>query len=399
MKHSPIPFSRRTSWDTIETVLARALRERVAAGLPLIDLTASNPTHCGFTYDAQRLLAPLADAAAMSYDPNPRGMLSAREAVCRYYADLDIRLGPSQIFLTTSTSEAYSFVFRLLCDSGDEVLIAQPSYPLFDFLATLDDVRLVPYALVYDHGWQIDIASLRGQITVRTRAIAVVNPNNPTGHYTKPWERAALEELCREFSLALIVDEVFLDYPLGSSSEAVNCSFASGAATVPTFVLSGLSKVAGLPQMKAAWIACLGPEEERKEAEARLEIVADTFLSMNAPIQHALSSWLGSRQGIQHEILERVRGNLAVLDELLGQQSLISRLVVEAGWYAVLRIPAVKGDDETALELLNRGVSVHPGYHFGFPGAGWLVVSLLCTKETFYDGIETVLGLVHGRNQ
>src|SRR5450631_231831 len=194
MNHSHIPFSRRTSWDTTETPLARALQEHIAAGLPLIDLTASNPTHCGFTYDAERLLAPLSDAAAMSYDPIPRAMLSARQAVCRYYADIDIHIEPSKIFLTTSTSEAYSFVFRLLCDSGDEVLIAQPSYPLFDFLATLDDVRLVPYSLVYDHGWQIDVASLRGQITPRTRAIVEVNPNNPTGHYTKLWERELLEK-------------------------------------------------------------------------------------------------------------------------------------------------------------------------------------------------------------
>src|SRR3954470_6579375 len=165
MKQSPIPFSRRTSWDTTETPLARALREHIDARRPLMDLTASNPTQCGFTYDAERLLGPLSDPHAINYEPIPRGMLSARQAVCRYYADRDIQLDSSQIFLTTSTSEAYSFLFRLLCDSGDEVLIAQPSYPLFDFLATLDDVRLVPYSLVYDHGWQFDVASLRGEIT------------------------------------------------------------------------------------------------------------------------------------------------------------------------------------------------------------------------------------------
>jgi alanine-synthesizing transaminase len=394
MRQSSIPFSRRTSWDTTETPLARALREHVAAGLPLMDLTASNPTQCGFTYDAERLLAPLSDAGALNYQPIPRGMLSAREAVCRYYADGNIQLDPSQIFLTTSTSEGYSFLFRLLCDSGDEVLIAQPSYPLFDFLATLDDVRLVPYSLVYDHGWQIDVAGLRQQITARTRAIVVVNPNNPTGHFTKPWERAELEDLCRQYDLALIVDEVFLDYPLSPEAKGAEFSFASGEASVPTFVLSGLSKVAALPQMKAAWIACLGPEQQRREAEARLEIVADTFLSMNAPIQYALPSWLASRHGIQAEIRDRVRQNLAALDELLVRQSLVSRLEVEAGWYSVLRIPAVKVDDETALELLNRDVSVHPGYYFGFPGSGWLVVSLLCRKQTFYSGISAVLDLV-----
>jgi len=279
------------------------------------------------------------------------------------------------------------------------VLIAQPSYPLFDFLAALDDVRLVPYSLVYDHGWQIDVASLRKQITSRTRAIVVVNPNNPTGHFTKQWERAVLEDLCREFGLALIVDEVFLDYSLNREGNSAEFSFAGGQASVPTFVLSGLSKIAGLPQMKASWIACLGPETERREAEGRLEIVADTFLSMNAPIQYALPSWLASRQGIQGEIRERVRENLAALDELLIRQSLVSRLKVEAGWYAVLRIPAVKADDETALELLKSDVSVHPGHYFGFPGAGWLVVSLLCRKQTCYDGVTAILRVVQEGNQ
>jgi alanine-synthesizing transaminase len=387
---SKVRFSRRTAWDTDETPLARTLRERREAGLPIADLTASNPTHCGFQYDAASLLAPLSDPAALDYDPNPRGMLSAREAVCGYYADHGAKIAPHDIFLTTSTSEAYSFVFRLLCDGGDEVLIAEPSYPLFDFLAVLDDVRLVPYALVYDHGWQIDLESIRERISPRTRALTLVNPNNPTGHYIKSWERQALEDLCREHGLALIVDEVFLDYPLGDLKPV---SFSHGDAAALTFVLSGLSKVAGLPQMKAAWIACRGPEDERLHAQDRLEIIADTFLSMNAPVQRALPHWLAGRKGTQTQIAARVLHNLQLLDALLAGQALVTRLVVEAGWYAVLRIPALRPDEETAILLLEKGVSVHPGYFFGLPESGWLVVSLLSEPAEFSTGIQQTIEL------
>ena len=206
-----MPFSHRTNWNTEESVLGRAHRERLAAGLPIADLTASNPTRCGFAYPAS-LLDALTNPRALQYDPQPKGLLSAREAVCAYYRDHAVALTPEQIVLTTSTSEAYSFLFRLLCDPGDEILIPQPSYPLFDFLAALDDVRLSAAPLVYENGWQIDAEGVRRAITARTRAIVLVHPNNPTGHFTKPWEAEQLARLCREFGLSLIVDEVFLDY-------------------------------------------------------------------------------------------------------------------------------------------------------------------------------------------
>src|SRR6185312_8917136 len=282
-------FSVRTAWDLSETDLARAVKERRAAGLRLLDLTASNPTRCGFRYDESAILAALARPEALVYDPDPRGMRSAREAVCRYYAAHGAAVAPESIFLTPSTSEAYSYLFRLLCDPGDEVLIAQPSYPLFDFLAQLDGVRLTPFPLFYDHGWHLDAGALRGAITPRTRAVAVVHPNNPTGHFTKAAERRELETVCAEHGLALIVDEVFLDYGLGEKAEP---SFACGPHPALTFVLSGLSKIAALPQMKAAWIAAFGPETPLREATARLEVIADTFLSMNAPVQCALPEWL-----------------------------------------------------------------------------------------------------------
>ena len=383
-------FSARTAWDLEETRLARALRERRASGLPLLDLTASNPTQCSFAYDEVGILAALGDPRAMAYDPDPRGMLRARETVCRYYFERDAPVAPEQVFLTTSTSEAYSWLFRLLCDAGDEVLIAQPSYPLFDFLAQIEDVRLVPYPLLYDHGWQIDLPGLRERITDRTRAIAVVHPNNPTGHWTR--EREELEELCVEHGLALVVDEVFLDYAMPGHEGR---SFATGKHRAPTFVLSGISKIAALPQMKAAWIAAFGPASELADALARLEIVADTFLSMNAPIQCALPSWLNAAGAMQAQIRSRTQANLRALDEVLARHPSVTRLDVEAGWYAVLRVPALGRDEDLAVRLVEeRGVSVHPGYFFGFSGDGWLVVSLLGPEMEFRAGAEAMCGAV-----
>jgi alanine-synthesizing transaminase len=380
------PWSTRTQWDMRETSWASELARLRAAGARLWDLTASNPTACGFTYDAASILGPLSDLEALHYEPNPRGLRRAREAVSRYYRDHGASVDPEQIFLTTSTSEAYSFLFRLLCDPGDEVLIGQPGYPLFDFLAQLDDVRLVAYELFYDHGWHLDLDALRRRVTSRTRAIAVVHPNNPTGHLTRDKERAAIEGVCREHGLALIVDEVFLDYAL--AGHEAGRSFAAGSHFAPTFVLSGLSKVTALPQMKAAWMACFA----EPEALQRLEVICDTFLSMSAPIQHALPAWLSHRGAPQGQVRERLDRNLAALDGILLRQTLVSRLEVEAGWYAVLRVPGLQTEEETALELLReRAVVVHPGGFFGFSRPGWLIVSLLAPEGEFAMGVEAVV--------
>jgi aspartate/methionine/tyrosine aminotransferase len=372
-------FSQRTNWNTEESDLAKAHRLRLASGEAIADLTVSNPTRSGFTYDSS-LLAALASPTAFAYDAQPRGLLSARQAVCSYYAGHGVELDPEQIVLTTSTSEAYSFLFRLLCDPGCEIVALQPSYPLFDFLAVLDDVKLKGAPLVYDHGWQIDPQGIRRAITPQTRAIVVVHPNNPTGHFTKPWEAAELARICREFDLSLIVDEVFLDFSLGAEAR----SYAAGLEGVPVFVVSGLSKIAGLPQMKAAWIVAAGTEA--KVSLDRLEVVADTFLSMNAPVQAAMPGWLEGRSAIQRQIQERVAANLAELDRRLHQLPAVSRLEIEGGWYAVLRIPALAPDEQTVMALLDRGVWVHPGYFFGFKESGWLVVSLLTQVEEFKTG-------------
>ena len=392
-------FSRRTNWNTEENDLSRAHRERREAGLPIADLTASNPTRCGFRYDG--ILEALSDARALDYDPQPKGLLAARAAVCAYYADHGVTIEPDHVVLTTSTSEAYSYLFRLLCDPGAEILAPQPSYPLFDFLADLDDVRIKPAPLVYDHGWQIDAEGFRRAMTPQTRAIMLVHPNNPTGHFTKRWEAAELARLCRERDLSLIVDEVFLDYSFGAREP----SFAGGLEGVPVYVISGLSKISALPQMKAAWIVATGPA--RGEAMSRLEVIADTFLSMNAPVQGALPKWLAGREAIQSQIRARAAANLAELDRQLsdrqgpgqGQaQGVIERLAVEGGWYATLRIPALEPDEQTVRQLLDRGVWVHPGYFFGMAESGWLVLSLLGPEQEFSAGVTTLVEFL-GTNQ
>jgi aspartate/methionine/tyrosine aminotransferase len=370
-----------------ESGFAAAVREAQASGRRLVDLTVSNPTVCGFDYDAEAILRPLADARALTYDPDPRGMRSAREAVAGYYGDHGAGVDPDAVVLTTSTSEGYGYLFRLLCDAGDEVLVAQPSYPLFDFLADLEDVRLRPYPLFYDHGWWIDFVELERRIGPKTKAIVVVHPNNPTGHATGSGDRGRLQEICVRHGLALIVDEVFLDYPLREERLA---SFAMGPHPALTFCLSGMSKIAGLPQMKVGWIVGLGPEKVLREAMGRLEVIADTFLSMNAPVQGALPVWLAGRRGIQQQILERVRGNLAA-----AQRSGVEVLRVEAGWSAILRRPQMAGEGDVAERLLAEGgVVVHPGSFYGIAESGRVVVSLLVRVEEFKQGLERI---VHGR--
>ena len=385
-------FSARTGWDVGESRFAAAVREARTAGRGVVDLTVSNPTVCGFAYDVEAILGSLGNAGAMVYDPDPRGMGSARQAVAGYYRDHGAEVDPDAVVLTTSTSEGYGYLFRLLCDAGDEVLVAQPSYPLFDFLADLEDVRLKPYPLFYDFGWWIDFAELEGRIGPKTKAIVVVHPNNPTGHTTGVAERARLEMICERHGLALIVDEDFLDYSL--EEERLE-SFAVGPHPVLTFVLSGMSKIAGLPQMKVGWIVGLGPEEERRQAMGRLEVVADTFLSMNAPVQMALPGWLEGRRGIQAQILERVRGNLGLV-----KAAGVEVLQLEAGWSAILRLPQVGGRGDVAEELLREvGVVVHPGSFYGIGEAGRVVVSLLGPVGEFADGMERVAGFCGGKKR
>jgi alanine-synthesizing transaminase len=388
-------FASRTNWNLTPNPLSEALAERRAAGKPVLDLTASNPTRCGFAYDAEVILSALQNPAVLSYAPDPRGWFGAREAVCAYYAARGELFTPDGLVLTTSTSEAYSFVFRLLCEPGDEVLVPQPSYPLLDFLADLHDVKLVRYSLLYDHGWQIDFHALRQMLTARTRAVIVVNPNNPTGNFCKAAEMAELNDICKTRGMAILADEVFLDYSLRPELPR---SFVTNN-SAPTFTMSGLSKIAGLPQFKAAWLAVSGPVRWKREALERLEVIADTFLSMNAPVQHAMPKLLGLRRPFQEQLQARVRENLTELDRQLAAQRCgvagsCARLKAEGGWYAVLILPASRSSDEVALEVLaGHGVYVHPGHFYEFAQDRALVVSLITPPADFAAGVGRLFEL------
>ncbi len=381
-------FSDRTNWNLQANRLSDTLARHRAAGKPLVDLTASNPTQCGFAYDSNAILGALGNPSALIYEPEPRGLVEARHAVSKYYADHGLEAPIEDIVLTTSTSEAYSFVLRTLCNPGDEILIPRPSYPLFELLADIQDVKLVRYALVYDHGWQIDFHALERAITPRTRAVIVVHPNNPTGHYVKAGELAQLNAVCSTRGLALVSDEVFLDFALAVQSPA---SFAANEAAL-TFTVSGISKICGLPQMKAGWLIASGPQKLKAEALARLEVVADTYLSMNAPIQAALPVFLDQRHDIQCQIKSRVKHNLEELDSQLAAHSTCSRLKLEGGWYAILRVPATRSDEDVAIDLLNdRDVFVHPGHFYDFESDGYLIVSLIAPPADFAEGIKRLL--------
>lgn len=391
-------FSKRTDWKLEENSYTRALRQHRLSGREIIDLTVSNPTTCGFSFDEKAILGALQNQAALRYEPEPKGLAAAQAAVVEYYAQktTGARLDPERLILTTGTSEAYSFLFRLLCEPGDEIVIAHPSYPLLDFLSDIQDVKLRAFQFVYDHGWQIDFAGLRAATSARTRAILLIHPNNPTGHFIGRDEAAQLNAICAEHQIALIVDEVFLDYEIRATETGRkrHPSFVGNDRTL-TFVLSGLSKIAGLPQMKLGWIAASGPDAVVRDAMDRLEVIADTYLSLSTPLQWALPVLLGQRASMQAQIAARTEANLAQLDRRLAGQSLVSRLEMEGGWNAVLRVPAVQSDEEFAIRLLEeRSVLVQPGHFYDFAHEGYLVASLLPRLEEFRDGIERLLQCV-----
>jgi alanine-synthesizing transaminase len=391
-------FAERTSWNLATNRYTEALEAHRRAGGELLDITASNPTTIGLHYREEELLRALANSAALRYEPQPKGLLAARAAVAAYYAEYGTQLSPEHLILTTSTSEAYSFIFRLLCNPGDAVLVPAPSYPLFDFLAEIQDVNLFPYELVYDHGWQLDVTSLFAAVDgaeaagALCRAVLAVHPNNPTGSYLKPRETQLLNDICAENDMAIVADEVFLDYSLAPERTP---TFAANESAL-TFTLSGLSKISGLPQMKVAWIAASGPPALRDGALARLEVIADTYLSMNTAVQLALPAMLEERRFIQPQLMHRVRTNLAELDRQLATQKLCHRLEVEGGWYAIVRVPARGSDEELAIALLQqKNVLVQPGHFYDFAADGHLVVSLITPEGEFAEGTKRLLEFVN----
>jgi alanine-synthesizing transaminase len=384
-------FSSRTHWDVSLNRLAQRHAELSRAGEPILDLTESNPTRCGFAYPSEDILAALAGPESLVYVPDPLGLRSAREAVGVYYqvrgrAGID----PESIVLCASTSEAYSWLMKLLCEPGDQLLIPAPSYPLFDFLAQIEEVGLERYPLEYEGRWALDLDALADRCGPRTRAVVAVQPNNPTGSFLTTDELVELARFCASRGLALISDEVFADYPFegapGSRASALDLSLPL------TFTLGGLSKAVGLPQMKLSWIVAGGDGQSRDEALARLEVLGDTFLSVNTPIQRAAGRILQAGAAVQEEIRRRVRSNRSALLSLRGADSTWECLAAEGGWYAVLRVPRVMTDEAWALALLERDrVYVHPGHFFDFATDGHLVVSLLPREEIFREGVSRLV--------
>ena len=368
-------YSSRLDWSARRNPIAELLDAKRAAGERIIDLTESNPTQAGIVYPSEEIAAAFTDVRALRYDPNPAGLLTAREEVSKYYAERGVDVSPERLLLTASTSEGYAWLFKLLADPGEEILAPRPSYPLFEYLAKLESVRVVQYPLFYDHGWHIDIGAIDALVTTKTRAIVLVNPNNPTGSFVKRGELAALIEICARRGLALISDEVFADYALRDDASRV--ATLAGVEDVPVFVLSGLSKVAGLPQMKLAWMLV-----NRTGAFEKLELIADTYLSAGTPVQVALPKLMALRDGIQRQIRERTGASLAWLRNAIPKHSASRLLDVEGGWYATLQVPRVRSEEEWALDLLRReNVLVQPGYYYDFESEAYLVLSLLADYE------------------
>jgi len=384
-------FSSRLPATLAPNAISRALALLRAGRVPILDLTETNPTSVGLSYPAG-LATSLGEADSRRYEPDPIGLQSAREAVAREYGDANV--DPSRIVLTASTSEAYTFLFKLLCDPGENVLVPQPSYPLFDSLTELDGVVARPYRLDYHGQWSIDRDSIDRALTTRTRAILVVSPNNPTGSMLR---KGDLDWLAGRAAgrVALIADEVFAGYPLRPGADAVSCL---GEQRALTFVLGGLSKSAGLPQMKLGWIMVDGPRDEVAVALSRLEIIADTYLSVSTPVQLAAPALMAIGRDVRAQIQQRVRRNLAELERLVGSASPVTVLAPEGGWSVVLRVPATEPEEALVLRLLQEDhVLIHPGFFFDFPDEAYLVASLLPEPAVFDQAMSRVLAAVGGR--
>jgi hypothetical protein len=385
-------FSTRTRWDLSPNRLNSALEAKRRSGVPLLDLTESNPTRAGLAAPAG-LLASLSDPASLLYEPVAFGLRRAREAVAADHARRGLEVDADRILLTASTSEAYAFLFKLLCDPGDEVLVPRPGYPLFEYLANLESVRASPYAFELDGRWRLTASSLADAFTPRTRAVVVVNPNNPTGAFLKRDELRALEAFCADRGLAIISDEVFADYAFTDDPQRAASVARDGPALA--FALGGLSKSCALPQLKLAWCAVSGPEALRREAWSRLEVVADTYLSVSTPVQHAAAALLARREELQAPVRARITANLAGLRTRLGGGSPASLLEPEGGWYSVLRVPATMPEEEIVLRLLaDHDVLAHPGYFFDFPREAYLVLSLLPEPAVFEEGVARILDAI-----
>jgi aspartate/methionine/tyrosine aminotransferase len=382
-------FSRRTPDLLAPNRLTRTLECLRKDQHPILDLTESNPTRVGLHYPAG-MLGPLADDRSLVYRPEPFGLPEPRQAVADDYARRGVHVAPDRIVLMASTSDAYSVLFKLLCNPGDEVLVPRPSYPLFEHLAALDGVGTRPYDLEYCQSWSVDFTSLEGAWSDRVRAVLVVSPNNPTGSWLTRAELERLRTLCASRSAAIIADEVFADYPLVTAPPGKPAQILAGGKAL-TFGLGGLSKSVGLPQVKLAWCAVSGPDELAARALTRLELVCDTYLSVSSPVQAAAPELLTRGAAVRLQIQSRIAANYRHLAGRAVESPSCELLHAEAGWYAIVRVPALTSEEDLVLDLLTKhGVLVHPGYFFDFPGGAHLVLSLLPPEAVFADAVARV---------
>ena len=382
------PFSSRVPSDLGSNRLAKAIAAAREAGRPLVDLTESNPTRAQFEYP-DYLLSALGDPRGLKYEPAPFGLIAARQAVAREYARRGVEVPPGRIALTASTSEAYSLLFKLLTDPGDEVLAPRPSYPLFDHLAPLDGVVLRSYDLEYHNGWIIDTASIERALSDRTRAVLVVSPNNPTGSFVSRQELKWLEGICAERGIAIIADEVFADYQVRPGA-CVDAGRVLDARQALAFSLGGLSKSVGLPQIKLGWIAAAGPDDLVGGALSRLELICDTYLSVSTPVQAAAPELLSRGAAVRKQIQARIAANYRTLTDRITGLPSCTLLIADGGWSGIIRVPSTGAEEDLVVGLVDEGVIVHPGYFFDLPHESFLVFSLLPPEDQFTEGIAIV---------
>ena len=384
-------YSKRLSWETTPNRIAESAAEKKRLGVPLLDLTVSNPTEVISDYPHDLIRQAYGVVRDFTYRPDPLGSKTARQAIAAYYRQRSIEFSPERLVLTASTSEAYTLLFKLLCDPGDEVLAPIPSYPLFEYLAAMECIGIAPYRLAYDGSWFIDFEHLRKQISARSKAIVVVNPNNPTGSFLKASELAELLALAEERNLPIISDEVFMDFSLRGSTAQVNTLI--GANSVLSFSLNGLSKTAGMPQMKLGWIAINGPEREAYQARERLELLTDNFLSVATPVQEAAPELLEIGSVIQKSLTAQIVQNFRGLSRLTGSPA--HALYTEGGWSAILQVPRTQPEESLVLQLLQeQNVLVQPGYFFDMPSEAYVIVSLITPPGEFTEGIERLKELL-----
>jgi hypothetical protein len=389
-------FSSRTPAELTSNKLTQIAEEKLLKKEEILDLTQSNPTSAEISYPEEEILSALTDPKALIYKPDPKGLITARQAVVDYYQQKKINLNVENIFLTASTSEAYTLLFKLLMEPGDSVLVPIPSYPLFEHLAKIECVNPISYPLYFDGDWHIDFAILATACQKNTRAIIIVNPNNPTGSFISKQDLKILINFCKENNLALISDEVFCDYIHHKNSEKVTSIAAINE--ILTFSLNGLSKSAGLPQLKLGWIAINGQGEVFKRALSKLEFITDLFLSVSSPVQHALPKLLELSKEIQKQILDRVLSNYAYLKTQMHSGSVCNLLPLEAGWYVILRVPKITSEESLTIELLQKdNIIVHPGYFFDLQMEGYLVISLIVKQSAFQFAIQKLLSRIHSQ--